>query len=475
MSAIEINICPDARLLPSALAAIGSYAELFFKDKKDIDHIVLATEEAVSNVLSFSVTSHLNSVTVTADGKDGEFTVCVFDRGMPGDYEQTLSGEDRLGLTLMHRAVDVATVENLGTAGRCQRLVKYYSSIPDFSAMPEPELGAPIENAQITIRVPRESEMLAISRAIYNEYGLTYSKDIVYYPERFYAAVAKNQIHSVVAVDENGNLAGHYAVFQWDIVPGVWEGGMAVVNNRYRHAGIFGRMMQQAFDYVQNEERGKLFIGCCVMTHPYSQMNRLKYNSMPCGFLLNLTPPDVLQSSFKAENSYTADAIACSVFDAAPGTVYLPEELKGTAEKIYGWLRLPRTIETGSTALPEAGATESAWVFNAAKRNGSINLRRPGKDFLHCLNNNIYELKRRSAEMVVLYVSAEQPELPAVYEAAKEKGFFFTGILPATEQGDVIIMQKMLNNVVDYDSLVSYGPFTELLNDIRGFDPDSHR
>lgn len=473
MNAIEIRIRPDPRLLPSVLSAISSYAKLFFKNEKDIDHIVLATEEAVGNVLSFSVTPHLDTVTVTADAASGEFTVCVLDHGLPGDYEKTLSGEDRLGLMLMHNAVDVATVENLGTAGRCQRLIKYYSTVADFSALPELPKAAPIENAQITVRSPKKAEMLDVCRALYNEYGMTYSNDIVYYPDRFYAAVAKDQIHSTVAVDENGNLAGHHAVFQWSTIPGVWEGGMAVVNGNYRNAGVFRRMMQRSFDYVRNEVNGKLFIGCCVMTHPYSQKNRLKYGGMPCGFLLNLTPPDVLRSSFKTKDCFTADAIAASVFDTTPKTVYLPEEAAAVAEKIYGWLGLPRTVVTDLSTLPETGVTESAWYFNSAKRNGTINLRHPRSDFLRNLRNHMYELKLRGAEMMVLYVPIEQSGFPIVYEAAKAEGFFFTGILPATDQGDVIMMQKMLNNVVDYDSLIAYGPFAELLNDIRAFDPDN--
>ena len=472
MSAIEIRILPDAQLLSSALSAIRSYAKHFFKTRKDVDRIALATEEAVNNILSFSVTSHLDAITITADGTDGEFTVCVLDKGLPGDYEKTLLGEDRLGLTLMHNAMDVVTVENLGAAGRCQKLVKYYSTVPDFAALPEPPQPAPIENAEITIRAPKKEEMLAVCRAIYNEYGLTYSKDIVYYPERFYAAVAKDQIHSTVAVDENGNIAGHHAVFEWDTVPGVWEGGMAVVNSNYRNAGVFRRMMQRSYDYVHDEVKGRLFLGCCVMTHPYSQMNRLKYGSNPCGFLLNLTPPDVLRSSFKAKDTFTADAIACSVFDPTPKTVYLPEELRAAAEKIYGNVKIPRTIVTDDSSLPAAEATESAWFFNTAKRNGTINLRCPGADFQRRLRSDMYALKCRGAEMLILYISAELPGLPAVYEAAKQEGFFFTGIIPATDQGDVLMMQKMLNNVVDYDSLVSYGPFTELLEIVRGFDPD---
>ena len=74
--------------------------------------------------------------------------------------------------------------------------------------------------------------------------------------------------------------------------------------------------------------------------------------------------------------------------------------------------------------------------------------------------------------MIVLYIPIEQPGLTAVYENAKNEGFFFTGLLPATDHGDVVIMQKMMNNVVDYDSLITCDLFTELLADIRRFDPD---
>ena len=74
--------------------------------------------------------------------------------------------------------------------------------------------------------------------------------------------------------------------------------------------------------------------------------------------------------------------------------------------------------------------------------------------------------------MIVLYIPIEQSGLTAVYENAKNEGFFFTGLLPATDHGDVVIMQKMMNNIVDYKSLVTYDSFTELLDDIQKYDPD---
>ena len=36
-------------------------------------------------------------------------------------------------------------------------------------------------------------------------------------------------------------------------------------------------------------------------------------------------------------------------------------------------------------------------------------------------------------------------------------------------------MQKMVNCVVDYDSIITTGPFTELLDIVRSFDPDQKK
>ena len=474
MNAFEIKMLPNSALMTPVLAAVRSYAESFFSDKKDLDRIVLSAEEAIGNVLRFSQSRQLTDITVTLDADGGEFTVCVLDQGLPGNFEETLQGDDRLGLTLMHNAMDVVQVENLGLNGRCQKLVKYYSKMPDWTRSDTQEAESIIENAVITVRAPKKSDMLAICRALYDEYGLTYPNEIVYYPDRFYAAVAKDQIHSTVAVDENDNLAGHHGVSQWSIVPGIWEFGMAIVNNRYRNAGVFVKMMQRTYNYVHDEVRTKMFMGACTTTHPYSQKLRLKYGSMPCGFSLNALPNDVGHGTFIKDGHFTHEAYAASVFDFSEKTVYLPKELQEPAQFIYGGLKLPR-IFAEETGEPEADLTDSAWLFNKRSRNGSVNIRTIGKDFASRLKSDILELRTRGAEMITLYGSLEDSGFPALYSNAKTDGFFFTSILPNADQGDVVVMQKMLKSAVDYENIITVEPFTTLLDMIRALDPDQQR
>lgn len=470
MKGFELFITPEKDMIPAVLGAVKSYAGKYFDDNKTIERIGLATEEAINNVLLFSATSRLENIRITAVGEDGEFTVSIYDQGLPGDYESVLKGEERLGLAIMHSAVDVAEVENLGISGRCQRLVKYYSKIVDLPKKEDENLPV-IENAKLSVRTPKKDEMLEICRAFYAEYGLSYINDIIYYPERFFAAVAKDQIHSTVAVDENGGIAGHHAAWAWKDIPGVWESGMAVVNKRYRNAGAFHMMMQRSYNYVRDEAKGKIFLGSCVTTHPYSQKIRLKYGSYPNGFLFNAAPPDAFQSTFRGENDCSSEAFACTVFDKTPKTVYIPEELYEPAKMIYDGLELERTFVSDSSE-PAKETTHSTRYFNGRTRCGSVNIFEYGKDWQKSLSNDIYELKCQEVEMIHINLAIEDPAFPAVYEYAKKEGFFFTAVFPCTDCGDMIKMQKMLLRTVDYDGLVTVEPYTTLLNMVRKLDPD---
>ncbi len=472
MNDFEIKINPDSKMLPIVLVAIGEYAKNFFDNKKDVNKIVLACEEAINNVLAYSLTDRVQDIKITANAEGGDFVVCIYDKGMPGDYEKTLQGEDKLGLTLMHGVVDQAEVQNLGKDGRCQKLVKYYCHMPDFKKQnKDSKQEEIIEDAQIEVRSPKKEEMLDICQAFYKEYGLTYPNDLVYYPERFYASIAKDQIHATIAADEQGRFAGFHAVFEWEHVPGVWESGMAIVNSNFRNAGVFKKMMARTYSYVHDDAKGKIFLGECVMTHEYSQKLRLRYESFPVSFIFNYGKPNIGGSTFKKANDYTSVTIAASAFDFTPQSVYLPEELHEAAKFIYNGVKLDRTILTESKE-PELENSKSIWNYNNYMDLGKINIIEAGKDYKEHLDDNLRELKIKGADIVILYISAQDPSLPLVYEAAKEAGFFFTGIIPDADQGDVVTMEKLFRSVVNYDANITISPFTELFDMVRKFDPE---
>lgn len=470
MKAFDINMYPQKDLIPSVLSAVEMYARLFFDETKEVHKISLALEEAIENIRPFAKETN-TTINIAVEAEDGEFKVSVTDRATPGDLEK-LQGEARLGLEIMQGITDSLQIENLGLEGRRQSFIKYYDKMPEFIDTEEVEEPEPITDAQITIRGPKKDEVPQIITAFYKEYGLTYHHDTIYYPERFFAAIKKDKIHSTVAVDENGNVAGHHAAWQWDNVPGIWESGMANVDSRYRNAGIFKKMMARTYDYVENIAKVKMFMGVCVVTHPYSQKLRLKYDSLPCGFMFNNKPPEVNATAFRKAGEYNNVAFAASIFDKSPQTVYVPEEIQPIIKQIVDGFELPRTYVTDDPdSEPENEMTLQNFEFSPRVRTGWISVNQLGKDCAEALRTAEFELKKNGAEMVALYYPAAAGSAK-LYEAAKKEGFFFTAYLPCADVGDVIMMQKMNNHVINYDNMNTIEPFTSLLEQIKALDPD---
>lgn len=470
MKAFEMSILPDLNLIPATCAAVKVFAKNFF-DEKDVRRVGLATEEAINNVLKYSMSNTLEKIDISVEAENGDFTVKITDGGLPGNYMETLEGEDAIGMNLMQGMMDVTSVENLGTGGRCQKLVKYYTKMPEFAVMEKEEDNTPVEGAVITVRQPREDEMLEICRRLYGEYGLTYSHDDIYYPDKFWEEVKTDQIHSIVAVDQNDKIAGHHASFNWTDIPGIWESGMAVVDSRYRGAGIFGKMMDVTRDYVINQQKAKVFISTATTFHTATQKLRLKIGDVPCGYFLSSSGAELMHGTFQEVATRSSFAMACSILDKSEKTIYCPEEIVHVLKTVYEAQETPRNY-VFDDMIPEEEETLTASFNNKRNKNGRIVFYRIGKDFERVLRTECYNMKRTNAEQIELAISMDGPGTVGIYNLAKKMGFFFEGFFPCADCGDVMFMVKAVSEPVNYEAIQTISPFTEMLEMIRAFDPD---
>ncbi len=473
----QLKISPDKEMIAIALSAAREYASRYIDDAKEVNRMVLALEEAIANVLNFSMTDSVESIKIYAQAKGGELKFSVIDKGLPGDFTEMLKDEDSLGLTIMQKVTDRITVKNLGLKGRCQELVKYISTVPDFEAEEkkekEPELIKPKE---IKIIPLRRSDADCVARGIYSEYGFSYLNDIVYYPERFYEAVQNGSIHSIVAVDEDGRFLGHAAASKWDDIPGIYESGMAVVNPACRGAGVFNLLMTTLEAQVRALPDARQNLGEAVTTHTFSQKGGYNSGSRATGFVFCMTPPGSIQSTFrnkqeKNERQRDSYVLTPSVIDTSERTVYSVPEISDITDFVYGILNLKRTVITDDLP-PETevsvgnNATNTTWNFSR------ITIYEIGKDIAERIKRDVLEAKRNGTAMIQLCLSMDKPGVYQAYEAAKAQGFFCTGLLPVTGMGDVLLMTNLFENMVDYENIQLLEPYKPLLEMVRKLDPD---
>lgn len=473
----QLKISPDKEMIAIALSAAKEYASRYIKDEKEVGRMVLALEEAIANVLNYSLTSSVDSIKIYAEAEGGELKFSVIDKGLPGDYSTMLKDEDSLGLTIMQKVTDRITIKNLGLKGRCQELVKYVSKMPDFEAEKkeeqQPELIVPKE---INIIPMRRSDADCVARLFYKEYGFSYPNDIVYYPDRLYEASQSGSLHSLVAVNEEGRFLGHIAAFEWSDLPGVYETGMAAVDPVCRGSGVLNILMHEIDKYVRSCPNSKQNLGEAVVTHYYSQKSGYKTGSRGSGFAFCLTPPGAGVSTFREKgdeyvrqrDSYIYTPL---VIDRSGKTVYSVPEINDVAGFVYNILDLERNVvvdDVPSELETSIGTSTTNNTYNFTR----LVISDIGKDIAQRIRRDCFEAKKNGSAMIQLFVSMDRPGVYQAYEEAKKQGFFCAGLLPVTEKGDMLIMVNLFENTVDYENFKLYDPYYPLLEMIRKLDPD---
>lgn len=476
----EISIAPKAQLLPTALAAFNTYALSLFPDNHERGRLVAAIEEAVNNVLFISSSNRLEQIIIRAYRLENSLRIEVHDKGLPGEYSDELSESQKFGLELMEKFVDEVHVINLGQGGRCQELIKYFKTEQSDSALAE----AKAENAEaqpadldMNIRFDEltREDAIKFSRGIFEEYGYTYGKEFVYYPDQLLEHAKDENYHFSVLKNGKNELVGCMAHCARTDLPGYWEGGMVVIDKNYRGCGLMQKMVSHSENFIVKNRNAKVEIGTAVTSHPYSQKAGINMGSAVNGFLFNFLPPTTTVSTFTSFGGRSSYVSLYRPLTKRPESrkVFLAEELqKKPVENIYHFKNLKRDFVSSDNGF-ETEKSELSSEYQNLWEFGAIIASSIGSDFAKQLHNHTVDIKKKNAVTVQLYIPIEKSGAIYAYEAAKKEGYFFTMLYPDTDNGDIMIMQKLFLGTIDYDSIIVVPEGLELFNFVKSLDPDN--
>ena len=163
-------------------------------------------------------------------------------------------------------------------------------------------------------------------------------------------------------------------------------------------------------------------------------------------------------------------ADSCHVIDHSHKDIYVPAEVTHVLDVIYEGEKLPRTYHTELIPIEN----DKTVLEHHPYIDSTINLvvRSVGKDYKDVFNNIKQLINYYHAEDLHLYLRVDDPGAVDCYEELKKQNFRFAGLLPNTGYGDMLMMSNPLHNPIDYDSIVTYGPFADMLEMLKKFDPD---
>ncbi len=219
--------------------------------------IIAAVTEAIVNAYP---AGDQGLIKLSIQEQHGKLEIRVRDFGIPKDVhlmERQLQPTDptmidRFG-TLAADVADELHWLTFGPEGKALQVIKWLhdSHIADVAGAERIErFSDPVPLApkqSYTIRRMRADESEQVSQLMYRTYGNTYFNEDVYYPDRVAAQNERGIVLSYVAVGEDGNVAGHYALERNQEGP-VAEGGQAVVAPAHRGRGLLDRMKEKALE-----------------------------------------------------------------------------------------------------------------------------------------------------------------------------------------------------------------------------------
>jgi len=205
MDTSEITIPNDITYLPAVQAYAEEVSRLLGFNKKDISMILLALEEAVTNVIKHAFEKGENATfKIIFKPKSTCLTIIVKDKGLP--YEPELihdfnideafehKSAPGLGSLLMKKSVDEVSFYNLGREGKELHLTKYlpFKKITAYRTLEEIEAFPPITKTvsksdtpiKTEIRLMKPDEAIEVSRLFYRCYGYSYFMDAICYPDK---------------------------------------------------------------------------------------------------------------------------------------------------------------------------------------------------------------------------------------------------------------------------------------------------
>lgn len=455
-------------LVKNFVCALAQAVGFVSQEKRNA--IELAAEEAFALVLEravpgththVSVRGTLSAVALELEFDDKELPpldVATEAKSAPLGDAPLLDAE-QLGRTLIRHAADEASWIPLGKDGNRLKLTFRLAHTPiqhslNAEALEQFDEGAalaPEQEYNVRLAGTLPEDWSKIARAMYRAYGFTYLADDFYMPSHIEAMNTSGRVVSIVAVAEDGEIVGHYALdharfMSSDVSEGqTAELGKAVVDPRHRGRGLMERMRAMAEARAQSSGLAGVFSEPVTM-HPFSQRANLKLGAVPTALNLGMISNALKLKAINAngtEGRQSTFIFFKLLTTPAPRKVFAPTVHADMLGATYEALQLDACFVTPDGLTPRPALTELEVHYVAAVDIGVVSVHRIGEDCHGPLKVARDELVRRVGTRVIyLDIPLSDPGCPELVAAAESLGFFYGGLGPFFDaHGDVLRMQ----------------------------------
>jgi len=285
---------------------------------------------------------------------------------------------------------------------------------------------------------PEDAE--GVARLYFAIYGENFPLDYIYDPEQITAANAGPELHQFVARTASGDVVGLTALFRAAPNPGVMESGGLMILPAYRGGTLTMRMTKASLATLPEELGLNAIFGQSVCDHLITQKLARHFSFPPYALEMEAMPPRP-KGSTDGVGGRISLLSELRVYRDVPHTVHLPERFAGFLEDLYGKYGLKRSF---GTPQPASGRTRASVTTMDGASLAKLLVDEPGADLGETID--AFENGHPGRHAYQLQLPLAHPGLPAAAETARERGYFFGGLLPLWTGTDVLLLQKLASD-----------------------------
>ncbi len=456
-NSVSIQIPSDMECYSIVQNALFKLTKSF--KKADIKNLDIALRELVLNSVEHSYPNKEGFITIEFHPFLHGISIDVTDMGVPMSYH-LLEKENSIGFQKINKLVDKLIYKNLGTKGKKFTIFKY-SSTPIFNELKKIDTTTnkeEINSSNLVIREFREGDENDISRLIYENYGLSYVKDMFYYPSKILEYHNK-KFYSIV-VDNGSQIVGHFA-FVFAENSNIAEIGIAVVSPKYQGRGLMNAMFDKLLIKAKELKLYALY-GEAIMYHTYSQRSNIKHKfyetALEIGKLVNSVK--LKGNALTALEKRGSVLIGYQLLKSVEKSIFIPTIYRDKVIEIYNnCADIKYNINTKKI---KTDYSNIYYIFEPSHNIATIIIDAYNReDFYHIFYNQLDQLRAKHCDMIYADINMETiSDIDEVIEVLNHALFFFSGVmLLKYKEQDYLQLQYKHSEYIGKKNLVCYSDF----------------
>ncbi len=292
------------------------------------------------------------------------------------------------------------------------------------------------------IDILRPDDAAGVVQLFREVYGYDYPVKIVYDPEEFTKAVARQDYIPVVARTQEGDIVGFSSFYRSAPNRKLYEMGLGMVSARYRRTVILGLLMRRLVKEALRLPGFDAFFGEAVCNHTLTQKGTAVFKTVETAIEIDLMPSEAYEQEQSAAGRVSA-VVSTKTLVPRPHMIHVPEIYDDYLAYIYSTFDDNRTLARSNEKLPSDRSTGlTVQVFEGA-RVARISVNEAGSDFEIVLDSEEKEALNKGVIVMQVWLNLSLPWVGACVEILHSRGYFFCGTFPRWFGEDGLLMEKI--------------------------------